>query len=39
MKAGFVHAKAHATTAMLGRRLKILSVKGKQSLYRPITCP
>jgi hypothetical protein len=26
MKAGFVHAKTHAKTAMLGRRLKVLSI-------------
>jgi len=40
-KAGFVHAKAHATAAMLRRRLKILSVKDKaipvQAYYMPIS--
>jgi hypothetical protein len=41
MKAGFVHAKAHETVAMLRRRLKILSIKGKaipvQAYYMPIS--
>ena len=40
-KAGFVHAKAYVTAAMLGRRLKILSVKSKaislQAYYMPIS--
>ena len=41
MKTGFVHVKAHATAAMLGIRLKILSIKGKaipvQAYYMPIS--
>jgi hypothetical protein len=41
MKAGFVHAKAHATAAMFRRRLKILCIKSKaiplQVYYMPIS--
>jgi hypothetical protein len=41
VKAGFIHAKAYATAAMLRTRLKILSIKGKaiplHTYYMPIS--
>jgi hypothetical protein len=41
VKAGFIHAKGYATAAMLRRRLKILSIKGKaipvHTYYMPVS--
>jgi hypothetical protein len=39
VKTGFVHAKAHATAAMLIRRLKIVSLKGKGILLQAHRLP